>query len=170
MFAAAVLMLLMSYAAVPLYKIFCEATGFGGTTQVGVLPEGEQVVLDRAIKVRFDANAHPSLPWTFRPTQTEISVQVGKSVLAFYEVENLSNKNVTGTATFNVTPSRAGQYFNKIECFCFQEQLLGPGEKLQMPVELFIDPRIADDKNLDDVHTITLSYTFFRDDMWQDSL
>ena len=152
----------LSYAAVPLYDLFCRVTGFGGTTQVAKMPS--EARFDRVIKVRFDASLNGSFPWKFQPVQQEISLQVGETGLAFYRARNDSSAALVGTATFNVTPLKAGLYFNKIECFCFQEQKLNAGEQVDMPVTFFIDPEIMKDRNLDDVSTITLSYTFFEAD------
>tara|TARA_B100000674_G_scaffold497620_1_gene532106 strand:+ start:1204 stop:1785 length:582 start_codon:yes stop_codon:yes gene_type:complete len=149
----------MSYAAVPLYDLFCRVTGFGGTTQIAQMPSVKRI--DRVIKVRFDASLNGSFPWEFQPVQREMSLQVGETGLAFYRARNVSNASLVGTATFNVTPLKAGLYFSKIECFCFQEQKLEAGEQMDMPVTFFIDPEIVKDRNLDDVNTITLSYTFF---------
>lgn len=163
----AVGMIGLSFAAVPLYQIFCQVTGFGGTTQVGNIEDTGGVVLDQAITVRFDANTHTDLAWDFKAVQKDVTLKIGEPALVFYEAHNPTNAPIAGTATFNVTPLKAGQYFNKVQCFCFTEQVLEPGQTVQMPVELFIDPRIADDPNVQDVHTITLSYTFFRDDDWQ---
>jgi cytochrome c oxidase assembly protein subunit 11 len=144
---------------VPLYRIFCQVTGFAGTTQrADTMPDQ---VLDRSIKVRFDANVAKSMPWKFHPVQNEVDVKIGESTLAFYEAENLSGKPVRGTATFNVTPEAAGYYFNKIECFCFTEQILKPGQRVDMPVNFFIDPEIAKDPDARKITEITLSYTFF---------
>ncbi len=149
----------LSFAAVPLYRIFCQVTGFGGTTQVAdVVPAkaGERIV-----KVRLDARVNPRLPWSFQPVQRQITLRVGESKTAIYRARNLADYPVTGTATFNVTPLKAGKYFSKVQCFCFDEQRLAPGEEVEMAVQFFIDPKIMDDRNLDDVKTITLSYTFF---------
>ncbi len=151
----------LSFATVPLYRLFCQVTGFGGTTQVAeTVP---QEVSDRVIAVRFNADVNDKLPWRFGPLQREVKVQVGENRLAFYQAQNISDRAVTGTATFNVTPLKAGQYFSKIACFCFTEQRLEPGQEIDMPVSFFVDPAILDDPELDDVNTITLSYTFFRD-------
>lgn len=147
-----------SYAAVPLYKIFCQVTGFGGTTQVAA--EESSIVLDRKMTVRFDATAN-GVPWSFQPVQRQVELKVGESVVAYYRATNTSDRAVVGTATFNVTPLKVGQYFNKIECFCFTEQRLEPGQSVDMPVTFFVDPEIAQDRNLEEVKTITLSYTFF---------
>ena len=153
-------MLALSFAAVPLYDAFCRVTGFGGTTQAADAPA--ERILNRPMTVRFDASIARDLPWGFEPEQTAQTLKIGQTGLAFYYAENLSDEPVVGTATFNVTPTKAGVYFNKLECFCFTEQLLQPGEAMTMPVTYFVDPAIADDPNLDDVTTITLSYTFFR--------
>lgn len=150
----------LAYAAVPLYQLFCQVTGFGGTTQVSkVVPD---TVLDRKMAIRFNADIDPALPWSFQPVQREVTVRVGESSLIFYRVTNHGSTPVVGTATFNVTPHKAGSYFDKVECFCFTEQRLAPGETAELPVSFFIDPDIVKDRKLDDVSTITLSYTFFR--------
>lgn len=149
----------LSYASVPLYDLFCRVTGFGGTTQVATSAPTE--ISDRTIKVRFDASTNPQLAWRFKPKQLEMELKLGETGLAFYEATNQGAVRSWGTATFNVTPQKVGQYFSKIECFCFTEQHLEPGQSIDMPVTFFVDPRIADDPNAQDVHTITLSYTFF---------
>jgi len=149
----------MAYAAVPLYDLFCRVTGYGGTTQASA--EFSDVILDRVVTVRFDANTNRELDWGFKPQQTATNINVGADGLAFYTAENLSDRPIVGTATYNVTPQKAGVYFAKVECFCFTEQLLMPGEKIEMPVTFFVDPAIADDPDMDDVSTITLSYTFY---------
>lgn len=148
----------MSYAAVPLYRIFCQVTGFGGTTQRAEAPS--EKVLDRVIEVRFDANAAPNLAWRFEPLQNTMNVKIGENGLAFYRATNISDKPVTGTASFNVYPDVTGAYFNKLECFCFTEQTLQPGESIDMPVSFFVDPAMVEDKNATKVSNITLSYTF----------
>ena len=157
--AAVASMIGLSFAAVPLYRAFCQVTGWGGTTQRAEAAPTQ--VLSRDITVRFDASTAQGLPWRFKPEQVSQKLKIGESGLAFYEAENLSDKPVRGQATFNVSPAKAGIYFNKIECFCFTEQVLQPGEKVSMPVTYFIDPKLADDRNLDEVETITLAYTFF---------
>ena len=150
----------LSFAAVPLYQIFCQVTGLGGTTQVAdALPEQ---AIDRRITVRFNADIDSGLPWRFQPKEREITLKVGEQGLTFYEAASLAEVPTTGHATFNVTPLKAGQYFNKIHCFCFEEQTLAAGEAVDMGVNFFVDPAIAEDPNLDEVQTITLSYTFFR--------
>jgi len=154
------------YYAVPLYQLFCQITGYGGTTQAAL--EAPGAVSDREITVSFDANVNPELPWRFRPVQREVTLPVGEERLAFYEAENTSDQLVVGSATFNVTPAKAGQYFVKIDCFCFTEQSLEPGQRVDMPVTFFVDPAILDDPNMDDVDNITLSYTFFRNEEAED--
>lgn len=149
----------LSYASVPLYNLFCRVTGYGGTTQVATSAPTE--ISDRTIKVRFDASTNPDLPWRFKPKQLEMELRLGETGLAFYEATNHGAVRSWGSATFNVTPQKVGQYFSKIACFCFTEQHLEPGQSIDMPVTFFVDPRIADDPNAQDVHTITLSYTFF---------
>ncbi|MFQ5774721.1 MAG: cytochrome c oxidase assembly protein [Kiloniellaceae bacterium] len=150
----------LSFASVPLYRLFCQVTGLGGTTQVARTAPG--AAADRVINVRFNADVDPRLPWSFQPAQRQVSVRVGEQALAFFRARNLAGRPVTGTATFNVTPLKAGPYFTKVQCFCFDEQRLDPGEEAEMAVSFFVDPAILDDRNLDEVKTITLSYTFFR--------
>lgn len=152
----------LSFASVPLYRLFCQVTGYGGTTQVA--DAAPAATVERMMEIRFNADVDPALPWRFQPAERAIQVHVGEERLAFYRAENLSDQPVTGTATFNVTPLKAGQYFSKIACFCFTEQRLEAGATVDMPVTFFVDPAILDDPNLDDVHSITLSYTFFRQD------
>jgi len=150
----------MSFAAVPLYRLFCQATGYAGTTQVAeAVPTA---VSERRITVRFNADVDPHLPWSFGPEQRAVTVRVGEPGTAVFRAHNLSNYTTIGAATFNVTPLKAGQYFDKVQCFCFDEQKLDPGQEAEMGVTFFVDPAILEDRNLDDVKTITLSYTFFR--------
>ena len=146
--------------AVPLYELFCKVTGYGGTTQIA--KGSAKRVLDRKITVRFNADTNLELPWEFQAVQNAVSVKIGEPVLAFYQATSLTNSDVTGTATFNVVPNKAGKYFNKVECFCFTEQTLKAGETVDFPVQFHIDPAFSDDRRLDDVDTITLSYTFFK--------
>jgi cytochrome c oxidase assembly protein subunit 11 len=157
-------MVAMSFAAVPAYRAFCQVTGWGGVTQRA--DAGADRMLARTVTVRFDGTVNQGLAWRFKPEQVSQTLHIGETGLAFYEAENLTDRPVTGRATFNVAPSKAGIYFKKIECFCFTEQTLQPGEKVSMPVTYFIDPALADDINLDDVQTITLAYTFFP---WDDA-
>lgn len=152
-------MLGLSYAAVPLYDLFCRVTGFGGTTQRA--EQAPDKVLDRTINVRFDGNVAQGMPWHFRPVQNEVTLRIGESGLAFYVARNESATPVRGTATFNVTPEVAGYYFNKIDCFCFTEQELKPGQQIDMPLTFFVDPEIVEDPDTRDITEITLSYTFF---------
>jgi cytochrome c oxidase assembly protein subunit 11 len=149
----------MSYAAVPLYRIFCEVTGYDGTTQrASAAPDS---VLGREMNIEFDANIAPGLPWTFAPAQRRLKVRLGEEAMAHYRAVNNAGHRVTGTAVFNVTPALAGRYFTKIQCFCFTEQTLEPGRAADMPVVFFVDPKLADDNNLASLTTITLSYTFY---------
>ena len=148
-----------SYAAVPLYDLFCRVTGYGGTTQVANAAPAK--ALEREIRVRFDGNVAPGLAWAFGPEQTSMTVKVGETRLALFKAKNVSDKPLTGTATYNVTPNQTGAYFSKIQCFCFTEQTLQPGEEIDMPVAFFVDPSIADNHELDDLRELTLSYTFF---------
>jgi len=153
-----------AYATVPAYRAFCQQFGFAGTPLVAEeAPANGEVLSDRKITVRFNSDIDPALDWRFKPVQRSVNLQVGDTGLAFYEAVNLASHPITGTATFNVTPLKAAPYFVKIECFCFTEQTLSSGESVDMPVTFFVDPAIAEDKNLDDVTTITLSYTFFRE-------
>ena len=154
-------MLGMAYAAVPLYQMFCQVTGFAGTTQRAERAPSADQVLDRTMTVRFDANVTSGLGWEFKPVQRTITLKLGENKLAFYRATNPSDEPVTGTATFNVAPEAAGAYFNKIDCFCFTEQTLKPGESVEMPVSFFIDPEIMKDRSARRISQITLSYTFY---------
>jgi cytochrome c oxidase assembly protein subunit 11 len=155
-----VLMVGVSYAAVPFYNWFCRATGFNGTTQVATSAPSS-APLKRKIAVRFDANVAAGLPWKFEPEQTEIEVNIGQVVTVFYSVTNQSARITTGQAAYNVAPLTVGAYFQKINCFCFTEQTMGPGEKREMPVVFYVDPALAADSENDGLNTITLSYTFY---------
>ena len=159
--SVAVVMLGLAYAAVPLYQMFCQVTGFGGTTQRAESAPEAHRVLDRTITIRFDSNVAGGLGWKFKPVQRTLKVKLGDSRLAFYKATNASDKPLTGTAMFNVAPEAAGAYFNKIECFCFKEQTLAAGESVEMPVSFFIDPDILKDRSARHISQITLSYTFF---------
>jgi cytochrome c oxidase assembly protein subunit 11 len=155
----------VSYASVPLYKAFCQMTGFGGTTQVADEKKAKSVKPiegGKIIKVYFTGNVHSTMPWKFRPTQNEVRIVPGETALAFYTVSNTHSNAISGVATYNVYPPKAGLYFNKIQCFCFEEQRLGGGEEIDMPVFFFIDPEIAEDPSMENVTNITLSYTFFK--------
>lgn len=147
------------FASVPLYRIFCQKTGYGGTTQVASLLPKE--IRNREFTIRFTANVNSNLPWTFEPLQKEIKVRAGESAFALYHVVNHSDKPVVGVATYNVTPDKAGGYFMKVECFCFLEQHLEPHQSVDMPLLFYIDPEVTEDEGMNDVKTITLSYTFF---------
>lgn len=151
-------MLSLSFAAVPFYDWFCRVTGYGGTTSVA--ETGSDVVLDKTMRVRFDASLEAGMPWEFKPVQHEMTVKIGETNLAFYEAYNPTDRVIAGTAGFNVSPDSAGGYFTKIECFCFTEQVLQPGERVSMPVSFYIDPAIVDDPEGQFVKAITLSYTF----------
>lgn len=148
----------LAYASVPLYKLFCQVTGFAGTTQRVIAPSTE--ILDRKITVRFDANVAPGLPWEFTPLVNTVELRIGENALAFYRVRNTSSGPTVGTATFNVTPDQAGGFFNKVQCFCFTEQTLEAGESVEMPVSFYVDPAIVKDNDGAHVRLITLSYTF----------
>ena len=149
----------LSFAAVPLYDLFCNVTGFGGTTQTADAAPAE--VGNRVMAVQFNSDVSNDVPWRFKPSQREVELRVGEVGLAFYTAINESNNTILGSATFNVTPLKAGIYFTKVDCFCFEEQVLRPGESAELPVTFFIDPDIVNDRDMDDVTTITLSYTFF---------
>lgn len=153
-------MLFLTLASGPIYSLFCKATGFGGTPRnvnAMSLTKGK-----RNIVVRFDANVSPELPWFFIPKQKMVTIKPGENTLVFYYAENNSKKDIIGTAIYNVTPAKAGQYFNKVHCFCFQEQLLKAGTKMMMPVSFFLSPELESDPEMDDVDVITLSYSFFK--------
>lgn len=149
----------LAWASVPLYDLFCRVTGYGGTTQQ--VSQASDTVLDQMITVRFDASTGGNMPWTFRPQRTTMDIRIGETGLAFYEAHNPTDRPVTGTASFNVTPLSVGGYFAKIDCFCFVEQTLQPGETMQMPVTFYVDPELVEDAETAKIHTITLSYTFF---------
>lgn len=160
--ALAIAMVGLGFAAVPLYQIFCQVTGFGGTTQRVDIATANNVQTSAAfINVRFDANHSRLLPWKFAPENSVERVAIGARDMSIYLAENLSDQDVTGTATFNVTPVQAGKYFNKIQCFCFTEQTLKAGQKVRMPVLYYVDPAILTDPDTKDIEEITLSYTFF---------
>ena len=153
----------MAWASVPFYDWFCRVTGFGGITQVA--ESGSDTVLSETMKVRFDASLERNMPWEFKPAQREMEIQIGATGLAFYEAYNPTDRPVAGTASYNVTPYEAGGFFSKIDCFCFEEQILMPGERVQMPVTFFVDPEIVDDRDAKYTKVITLSYTFYEKDL-----
>lgn len=151
----------LAFASVPLYRLFCQVTGFGGTTmRVSEAQAAEFKATDRTISIRFDANVERGMPWQFRPVQVTDTVSIGARDMAVYTAKNLSTEPVTGTATFNVQPEAAGKHFSKVQCFCFTEQTLRPGQEVRMPVIYYVDPAILSDPEAKDIEQITLSYTF----------
>jgi cytochrome c oxidase assembly protein subunit 11 len=148
-----------SYAAVPLYRMFCEVTGFDGTPRRAV--RAPDRVLDKTVTVRFDGNVAPDLPWEFGPAKTTMTVRLGENLMAYYRATNTSDRRIVATAAYNITPEIAASYFNKIDCFCFTEQVLEPGQSAELPLNFFIDPAIAGDKDARGVTHITVSYTFY---------
>lgn len=161
--AVVVVMGSLSFAAVPFYDWFCRVTGYAGTT--GQAVAGSDYISDETVKVRFVASKDINMPWDFKPMQTEMTLQLGETGLAFYEAHNPTDHPVAGRATYNVTPDAAGGFFTKIECFCFTEQVLQPGETVQMPVSFYVDPEITNHREGKFVHTITLGYTFYEIDL-----
>lgn len=153
----------LAWAAVPFYDWFCRVTGFGGTT--GVAAQAPEDILDRTVTVRFDASKAKDMAWEFKPVEREMEVRIGETGLAFYEAYNPTDRPIAGQASYNVAPYSAGGYFQKIACFCFEEQVLQPGERVQMPVTFFVDPEMVEDLEAKYVHTITLSYTFYEIDL-----
>ena len=153
----------LAWASVPLYDWFCRVTGFGGATDVA--EAGSTEILDQTVTVRFDASLERDMPWEFRPVEREMTLRIGETGLAFYEAYNPTNRPVAGSAAYNVAPFEAGGFFYKIQCFCFEEQVLEPGERVQMPVTFFVDPEMVEDREGQYVHTITLSYTFYEIDL-----
>ncbi len=156
----------LGWAAVPLYDLFCRVTGYGGTTARA--EAGADAILDRTVLVRFDASRERGMPWDFKPLQTQMRVRLGETNLAFYEATNPTDRPVAGTASFNVAPYAAGPHFVKIACFCFEEQILAPGETVSMPVTFFVDPAMVDDPEAQGIPEITLSYTFHVTDLPED--
>lgn len=155
----AALMLSLSFAAVPFYNWFCKVTGFAGTTSVATAPS--DVVLDKTVVVRFDASLDRNMAWEFKPMQTEMTIRIGETGLAFYEAYNPTDRPIAGSASYNVTPDQSGGYFTKIACFCFTQQVLQPGERVTMPVTFFVDPSIEENPEAREIKEITLSYTFY---------
>ena len=158
----------LAWASVPFYDWFCRVTGFGGVPNI--VDAGSDVILDQTIKVRFDASLERDMPWSFKPEVREMEIRIGETGLAFYEAHNPMDVPIAGQAAYNVTPYEAGAFFDKIECFCFTEQVLMPGETVMMPVSFFVDPAIVDDNEGQYVHTITLSYTFYQIDVPEDEI
>lgn len=156
----------LAWASVPLYDLFCRVTGFGGVT--GVASGEAHEILDQTIKIRFDGTLNAGMAWEFKPVAREMELRIGEMGLAFYEAYNPTNRPIAGQASYNVTPYQAGYFFDKVECFCFTEQVLQPGERVQMPVSFYIDPEIVNDRDGKFVHTITLSYTFYEIDLPED--
>ncbi len=153
----------LAWAAVPFYDWFCRVTGYGGTTNVAT---GEAArILDEIVTVRFDANTAPGMPWEFHPVQREMKLKIGETGMAFYEAYNPTDRPVAGTASYNVAPDLAGYYFSKIQCFCFTEQVLQPGERVEMPVVFYVDPDLVDDRDAGRIRNITLSYTFYETEL-----
>lgn len=153
----------LAWASVPFYDWFCRVTGFGGAT--GVAESGSDVILDKTIKVRFDASKERDFPWEFKPLQRTMEIRIGETGLAFYEAYNPTDRPIAGSASYNVAPYEAGGFFTKIDCFCFEEQVLQPGERVTMPVSFYVDPEIVTDRDAKYVHSITLSYTFHEIDL-----
>ena len=153
----------LAWASVPFYDWFCRVTGFGGTTGISTVAPDD--VLEQTIKVRFDASLHSDMDWDFKPEVHEMEIRIGETGLAFYEAHNPTDRPIAGQASYNVTPYQAGYFFNKIDCFCFEEQVLQPGETVMMPVSFYVDPEIVTDRDAKYVHTITLSYTFYEIDL-----
>ncbi|HCP81067.1 MAG TPA: cytochrome c oxidase assembly protein [Octadecabacter sp.] len=158
-----VLMGALSWASVPFYDWFCRVTGFGGVTNIAA--NGSETILDQTITIRFESALAADMPWNFKPVQREMDVRIGETVLAFYEATNPTDEPIAGTASYNVAPYEAGAFFDKIDCFCFEQQILQPGETISMPVSFFVDPAIVDDREGQYVHTITLGYTFHKNDL-----
>ena len=166
MVGVVVVMGALAWASVPFYNWFCRVTGFGGVTQEA--DAGSDVILDQTIKVRFDASKDRDMPWQFKPRQIEQEIRIGETGLAFYEAYNPTDRAIAGQASYNVAPFSAGYFFTKIDCFCFTEQVLQPGERVIMPVTFYVDPDIVNDRDAKFVHTITLSYTFHEIDLPED--
>jgi len=157
----------LAWASVPLYDWFCRITGFGGVPNTA--QTGSDVILDKTIKVRFDASLDRDMPWEFKPVERQVEMRIGETGLVFYEAYNPTDRPVAGTASYNVTPYEAGNFFTKIDCFCFEQQVLQPGERVEMPVTFFVDPEIVDDRDAKYTKVITLSYTFYETDLPQET-
>jgi cytochrome c oxidase assembly protein subunit 11 len=162
-FGVALAMLGLGYASVPLYRLFCQTTGFGGTPQIASEAKAATInVVDQTVSVRFDSNIDSDVPWSFKPEETTKTVKLGERYMAFFIAKNNSDKPITGQASYNIEPEQAAIYFNKIQCFCFTRQTLKPHEEVRMPVTFFVDPKMLKDENANDVEQITLSYTFHK--------
>ena len=157
----------LAWASVPLYDWFCRVTGFGGVTNTA--QTASDVILDKTIKIRFDASLDRDMPWEFKPVERQVEMRIGETGLVFYEAYNPTDRPVAGTASYNVTPYEAGNFFTKIDCFCFEQQVLQPGERVEMPVTFFVDPEIVDDRDAKYTKVITLSYTFYETDLPQET-
>lgn len=155
----------LAWAAVPFYNWFCRVTGYGGTPNTSLTESAE--ILDESVTVRFDANTAPDMPWKFHPMQNEVTLRIGETGMAFYEAYNPTDRPIAGTASYNVAPDLAGYYFTKIQCFCFTEQVLQPGERVEMPVIFYVDPEIVSDRDAGQIRDITLSYTFYETELPQ---
>ena len=153
----------LAWASVPFYDWFCRVTGFGGATNV--VATGSDTILDQTITVRFESSVARDMPWSFKPVQREMEVRIGETALAFYEATNTTDRPIAGSASYNVAPYEAGAFFDKIDCFCFQEQVLMPGQTVDMPVTFYVDPEIRDDRSTEEVKGVTLSYTFYQTDL-----
>lgn len=157
-------MVALSFASVPLYNLFCKVTGFGGTPQISAQAPAADEILERKITIHFNSDTNRNLDWEFQPEKRQETIQIGEQGFINFITKNNSSQPTVGTAVYNVTPAKAGQYFHKTQCFCFDSQMLTPGEEMNMPVVFYVDPAISKDRNMDDVKTITLSYTFFEAD------
>ena len=156
-------MFFLTFAAVPLYKLFCQVTGYGGTPKI-VNFKDQIDISEKKIKIEFNSDVNQKLNWSFKPEQRSMESKIGDSILAFYKAKNNGNKSITGVATYNILPFEAAQYFNKVDCFCFENQTLEPGEEVLLPINFYIDPKILDDPNVKHLNSIILSYTFFQSD------
>ena len=156
-------MFFLTFASVPLYKLFCQVTGYGGTPKIVNLKE-QIDISEKKIKIEFNSDVNKKLNWSFKPEQRSIESKIGDSILAFYKAKNNGNKSITGIATYNILPFEAAKYFNKVDCFCFENQTLEPGEEVVLPINFYIDPQILDDPNVKHLNSIVLSYTFFQSD------
>ena len=154
-------MFFLTFAAVPLYKLFCQVTGYGGTPKI-VNVKDQINVSEKKIKIEFNSDVNKKLNWSFKPEQRSIESKIGDSILAFYKAKNNGNKSITGIATYNILPFEAAKYFNKVDCFCFENQTLEPGEEVVLPINFYIDPKILDDPSVKHLNSIVLSYTFFQ--------